>query len=550
MGESNRVGEENEVDAENKGKSRRNPTKRSLRAETTTREWQLIDWALPCPRIAKVLAGNQERRVHFLETAFDLQPPSSLLELNGSARTIEYWTERILRVKESSLDPLFRSFRYSLEFPVLPHSSLSFHATMQNQSVSPPMSTPRQPQSVAALLPEEILDSIFAQFGFNYSMDANARDRMERFSILSHMSVVAEGWTRLARRLVFRTVRIKGWTHLQEVEEGLGKQVRDSEITGAHRDGVPSLEVAGAVLKVLKQVPNLRQLRLVALRFDSFNTADSVSMHAAVLLPHLHDLYISDIPSPHSLIVDLLATSDHRLARLTVFVPPERAASPSTPQQLDFRGNLRFLSTWREFYRTLVDSVSLGGIEGLTELDLRDTGVISSNREAEFFRIVGPTLRTLQIHCKDVTPFAELLPLLNRLSKLSVRSHYANPAPLLLCLPPFVSLLQLADDKEFGPSLARWIATPFLVPEGLKQIQIDYIYKLETYQQLPPIPTLCNNYRSDTMSHLRRLSPGTLPFKTLEMYFPHRYLDQRSDVEAECSRVGVVFRQRVEYWDD
>ena len=308
--------------------------------------------------------------MHFLETAFDLQPPSSLLELNGSARTIKYWTERILRVKESSLDPLFRSFRYSLEFPVLPHSSLSFHATMQNQSVSPPMSTPRQPQSVAALLPEEILDSIFAQFGFNYSMDANARDRMERFSILSHMSVVAEGWTRLARRLVFRTVRIKGWTHLQEVEEGLGKQVRDSEITGAHRDGVPSLEVAGAVLKVLKQVPNLRRLRLVALPFDSFNPVDSASMHVAVLLPHLHDLSTSYIASPHSLIVDLLATSGHRINRLSVHNSSEPLASYAVYRPLDFRGKSRFLSTESDFYRTLVDPrlVAAEGLRGMEEL--------------------------------------------------------------------------------------------------------------------------------------------------------------------------------------
>ena len=39
-------------------------------------------------------------------------------------RAIDHWIERILRVKESSLDPLSRSFRYALTFLVLPRYSL------------------------------------------------------------------------------------------------------------------------------------------------------------------------------------------------------------------------------------------------------------------------------------------------------------------------------------------------------------------------------------------------------------------------------------------
>ena len=274
-----------------------------------------------------------------LHSTFDLQPPSSLLKLNESAGKVGYWIEQSPRVKESSLDPLYRQFRYSSTFLVLPRSSLPFLATMQNQSLVPSPSNSGRRQSVAALLPEELLDHIFAQFGFDYSPAATVGDRQERYSNLSNMSMVAEGWSRPARRLLFRSVRIWRWSHLQEeVEEGLGKLVRDLEIAQDYRDRVPSLEPASAVFKLLKRLPNLRRLRLVALPFDSFNAADSASMHAAVLFPHLHDLNISDIPSPDSLIVDLLATSGHRIDRLSVHYASGSVASHAVHGQLDFRG--------------------------------------------------------------------------------------------------------------------------------------------------------------------------------------------------------------------
>ena len=217
-------------------------------------------------------------------------------------------------------------------------------------------------------------------------------------------------------------------------------------------------------------------------------------MRTTVFLPHLDDLFLAGNRSPHSIIADLLATSNHSISRLTVYVDMGLADPPPTTQHLDFRGNLRFLSTWREFYRTLVDGASLGGMEGLTELSLGDTAGISSDREGDFYRTVAPTLRTLSINYEDVTPFAELLPLLSHLSKLSIRSYYANPAPLLRCLPPALSALRLNSDKQIGPSLARWTATPSLVPAGLERIQIDTIHHFETYQQLPPISTLCTNH--------------------------------------------------------
>ena len=170
------------------------------------------------------------------------------------------------------------------------------------------------------------------------------------------------------------------------------------------------------------------------------------------------------------------------------------------------------------------------------------------------YRVIAPTLRTLTIDCDELTWFARFLPLFSNLSRLSIgASHFGgipDPAPLLRCLPPSLTLLRLAYDTRLGPGLAHWTAHPSLVPAGLKEVQIDYIEKVETYQQLPPVPTLRTNYRWTTLDSLGRLSPGTCPFKTLEMYFPARYLIQRSVAESECSRLGVVLRQRVEFWDD
>ena len=336
--------------------------------------------------------------------------------------------------------------------------------------------------------------------------------------------------------------------------EGLGKQVRDLEICGDGY-GPTSPEAASAVFKLLKRLPNLRRLRLVSLPFDSFNSVDSASMRAAALLPHLHDLSISTMPSPHSLIVDLLATSGHRIDRLSVHYVSGAVASHAVYRQIDFRGKLRFLSTGADFYRTLVDPrlVASEGLRGLEELKLQGIDRRSREGGAEMYRVIGPTLSVLAVESDDVTWFANFLPLFSSLSRLSVAGpHYQNqfdPTPLLRCLPPSLSFLRLRADDGLGPTLARWTAAPSLVAAGLKQIQIDDIYEIETYQQLPPVPTLRTNFDSITPNHLQHFNPATLPFKTIEMYFFAEDLNRRSEVEAECQRLGVKFHQRTQRWD-
>ena len=408
---------------------------------------------------------------------------------------------------------------------------------------------PLPTQSVAALLPEEILDLVFARFDLKHSAEEAHKDRAERVSNLSNMSVIAEGWTRPARRLLFRRVTIWSWSHVQEeVEEGLGKHVRDLDINGEYWHAVTSREAAGAVFRLLKQLPNPRRLRLVDLRFDSFDPADSSSMQATALLPHLHDLNISNIPFPHSLIFDLLATSGHRIDRLTVQSDSALLASPVPYRQLDFRGKLRFLSTGAEFYRTLMDPrlVALEGLRGLEELQLQGIDVESKEGGEEMYGVIGPTLNALAIDSDDVTWFVKLVHLFCNLSRLSIAGLYSNSdpdsTPLLRCLPLSLSSLRLGTDVCLGPALARWIAAPSLVPARLKQIQIDNIYEFETYQQLPPVPTLRTNFHSITLNHLQQLNPATVPFKTLEMWFFAEDLNRRSEVEAECQRLGVKFR--------
>ena len=427
---------------------------------------------------------------------------------------------------------------------------------MHNQSITPSPSIPRQPQSVAALLPEEIIDSILLQLGYDYSTPAWYTNQVGRWGVFSNMSVVAEGWTRSARRLLLRTVRIEEWSHLQEeVEKGMGEYVRELEICGGGWYGVMPQEVASAVFKLLKRLPNLRRLSLDALQFNSFDPADSTSMQTVVLLPHLHDLNISHMPSPSSLVVDLLATFGHRIDRLSVQFDTVQLASHAVCRQIDFRGKLRFLSTGPDFYRTLADPRRVAP-EGLRELEeLQSQGIDDESKEGgeEMYRVIGPTLSALAIDSDDVTWFAKFLPLFSNLSRLSIIGSYSrndpDPTPLLRRLPPSLLSLRLDRDLNLSPTLARWTITPSLVPAGLKQIQIDDIENSETYQQLPSVPTLCTNYRLDTLDSLGRLSPGTLPFRTIEMSFYDFYSPQRSVVEAECLRLGVVFRQRIQQWD-
>ena len=141
-------------------------------------------------------------------------------------------------------------------------------------------------QSVAALLPPEIVDCIFSHFDFDYSIYTLGKDLMERTSNLSNMSVIAEGWREPARRLLCRTVRIVRWEQLAEgVSEWARGGLQNMAIVGHLWDRAQTQEAASATFRILKTAPNLRLLHLSNLPFHSFSSTESISLRTTHSLP-------------------------------------------------------------------------------------------------------------------------------------------------------------------------------------------------------------------------------------------------------------------------
>lgn len=199
----------------------------------------------------------------------------------------------------------------------------------------------------------------------------------------------------------------------------------------------------------------------------------------------------------------------------------------------------------------LLDSrwVVLEGLAGSEELDRRRTEVGPVEGEEELFRIIAPSLHTLTINANSGDPVEELLPLLSRLSRLSIKDHSSRSAPLLLSLPPSLSFLRIPSDGLLQSTLALWTANPSLAPAGLKHVHIDNIRDSTTFEQLPRIDTLTTTCHRVTISFLGRLAPGTFLSKTLEMRFYKEELVSVGLVQAECMRLGVILRRRMEPWD-
>ena len=440
--------------------------------------------------------------------------------------------------------------RYSLEFSVLPHSSLLLLPVMQTRSRSRAVATPRVQQSVAALLPEEIIDSILLQLGYDYSTPAWYADQFGRSGVLSGMSVVAEGWSRPARRLLFRTVKVAGWKHLQErPADWVGKQVRRLEINDSGMYGVECGKLVRAIVELLKKLPNLRHLSLIGnYKLSPFDNIDFSPMQSAVL-PQLSELEISDVASPRSIIFALLTASGHRIRRLSVHCSADGAGIDPVVngQQLDFRGNLRYLSTYGAFYQRMLDpsQVALDGLAGLEELELwSDAAVETTQREGGLIRTIAPTLRTLTIHPKKGAWLTDLTTPLSSLTRLTITNDYdAIPLPFLRRLPPALTSLRFTFDSHLHAAFALWTATPALVPASLKSIEFSIIRNITTFQQLPRVDTLQTTCLDETVGLLRQLTPGTLPFKTLKIKFFDERLSELNSVTAECQRLGLVFCQ-------
>ena len=424
---------------------------------------------------------------------------------------------------------------------------------MQNRSIPPPTSTLRQPQSTAALLPDEILDCVFSKLvdsSDRWVYDWTAQTDLEL------MSMVSGRWKESARRLLFRKIRIRSWKHLLEDVDGwAGQQTRYLTLSGSVAG---SHEVSNAVVKVLKKMPNLQHLQLDGIPFLSFAASDSLSLRSSLLLPRLTEVMVYGRTFPHFVISDLLATSNRHIQRLHVW---SENVSPWTVgrEELDFGKHLRYLFLNKMF---LLDprqpSIALGSLEGLEEVEFYAfPDVDYSGPMQELFDVVAPSLERLSFD-GNLTSIPDSLSSLPRLSRLSFPRHATgNPIPLLHNLPNSLSFLHLDNDRNLQPLLLRWIADSTLVPAKLKHVRINEIDERETLIRLPPLDKLTTSYDRAGSDLIPGLSRGDLRCKVLEMHFlsAHNYfdnhdgedsddgyeVDEEGDMERECARLGVEF---------
>ena len=423
---------------------------------------------------------------------------------------------------------------------------------MHTRSRTRSVAVPRPPQSVAGLLPAEIVDCIFSHFDFDYSIGAPRKDRMDLTRNFSNMSVIAEGWKGPARRLLCRTVRIESWDQLAEgVPEWARGGLQNARIQAISWEEAQPHKAASALFKFFQHAPNLRVLRLTYPPVRSFDAGDSTLMRTTHFLPLLRDLTVdSHRQVPHSVIYDILATSDRQISRLDLWNDPD-AVPPITGEPLDFGGNLRYLRVGGGGSECssldYLDPVPCS-LVGLKEMWLDWIEGQPSDSMRETFAAVGPTLEKLTIDSGDVTGIVVSFPLLTRLTRLSLPSVPASLDSLLL--PPSLVSLQFVSDDNLLPLLHRWTATPSLLPDTLQQINIRVVRDYQTFERLPRIVKLGTYYTSRLVGLLRHFAPRTLPFKTLEVYFDNYDLDEIEAVEAECKRLEVIFSRRMEDdWD-
>ena len=439
------------------------------------------------------------------------------------------------------LNPLFP------EFSSFPCSPLPRFADMQDQSTALLMTALTPTQSIAALLPPEIVDCIFSHFDFDYSIEADEADGIERTSNLSNMSVIAEGWKGPARRLLCRTVCVWSWDRLAKgVPEWARGGLQNAQIDGDGWEVRRSEETAGALFHFLRGAPSLRLLRIDHLPFASFNPADSMRMRTTHLLSRLRDLTIfGDEPVPHAVISDILATSNRQISHLHLR-SARRAISPIPSERLDFGGTLRYLRVEEDYSLLNCFQPLPHGLVGLREMRLAQMGGESGVRAQELLTEVAPSLEKLTIANGDVTGIVDSFPLLTRLTRVSLSSVPALPDSLLL--PPSLVSLQLWNDDNLLPLFDRWTTTPFLLPDTLQQVIVQFIRDRRTLERLPPVAEFGTVYAKPLEDMLRQRSPLTLPFTTLSVYFYVGRSGNIAMVEAECKRLGVKFCRKLEMW--
>ena len=221
-----------------------------------------------------------------------------------------------------------------------------------------------------------------------------------------------------------------------------------------------------------------------------------------------------------------------------------RTVTPISGEGLDFGGHLRYL---RFEGLPSLKALQLSSLVGLKELYVDQETGLSTDQTMKLLSAVAPTLEKLTIDCEDVTGVVASLSLLARLTRLSLLSIPASVTSLPL--PPSLVSLQFANDDNLLPILDHWNAEPALFPATLQHINIRFVNNFRTLERLPPIAKLGTAYYHNPIElYFRRFAPGTLRFRTLEVYFENRHSDKIVMVKAECARLGVAFSRRLEKW--
>ena len=183
----------------------------------------------------------------------------------------------------------------------------------------------------------------------------------------------------------------------------------------------------------------------------------------------------------------------------------------------------------------------MGSLVGLRELELCGVEGASIEGTRELILAVAPSLETLSIEYCDVDYVAGFLPLLDRLTHLSLTYPRDDPTPLLLALPPCLSFVRHSEDHEMQHVLLRWIKKPSLVPTTLKHIHIDVISYSDTLKNLPNLERLSTKYHRHLLRMVEQLVLGSALLTTLDVSFDPKEEKDVEFMKAECRRLKVEF---------
>lgn len=418
-------------------------------------------------------------------------------------------------------------------------------------------------QSVAGRLPVEIVDCIFQNFDFDYSIDAREDDRTVREVTLSSVATVLRGWTTPARKYLFRNVSIRDWPQLcAGVKDWARIIVRTLRIYGTTSFDADAAQetCAKIVFRLISRLPNLHSLDFYRLPFSRFTTADSKTLRSTPLFSSLSSVSIYTASPARSILSDLLVTSNRNIRSVTYWdynngshwtddEEGEEDAlnieADSAVEDLHFGGNVRKLDLSEvRGYESIVEPGLMVGLAGLQQLIIRRH--LAPSKVEELFEILAPTLEKLKVDGSIivVAPYLRQLEALTHLNLDSEDDYYSMTAALL-SLPPNLNSLSLSSDEDIRDLLRR---TPPVLPSTLRHLRLHKINETSTLTGLPPLTRLITkddeNYDHVIGKYLSRTMRGRPSFKNLEIIYDPEDDADTSKLMASCKRLGIGYTER------